>query len=100
MLWNLGLQIIVGLFGANIFTWTGVGIMTCAVITCLVQGIDMFRIYNTTIKRINQQPPHIQMEQMKTFKKRMPVTFPQLFVLKVIGYGLVTLLTASIVRVF
>ncbi len=100
MLWNLGLHIIAGLFGANIFTWTGVGIMTCAVITCIVQGIDMFRIYHTTIKRINRQPPNIQMEQMKTFRKRMPITFPQLFVTKVIGYGLVTLATASIVRSF
>lgn len=100
MLWNIGLHIIAGLVGANIFTWTGVGIMSCVFITCVVQGIDMLRIYRTTIKRINQQPPHIQEEQMKTFRKRMHVTFPQLFVMKVIGYGLITLVTASIVRAF
>lgn len=76
------------------------GIMTCSVITCIVQGIDMLRIYRTTIARINQQPPHIQEEQMKTFRNRMPLTFPQLFVMKVIGYGLLTLVTASIDRAF
>ena len=43
-------------------------------------------------------PPHIQDEQMRTFKKRMPITFPQLFVAKAIGYGLVTLVTASVIR--
>ncbi|ODS32281.1 MAG: hypothetical protein SCARUB_02583 [Candidatus Scalindua rubra] len=100
MLWNLGIHIIAGLFGANIFTWTGVGIMTCVIITCVVQGIDMFRIYHTTMKRINQQPPDILMEQKKAFRKRMLITFPQLFVMKVIGYGLITLATASIVRAF
>ena len=98
MLWNIGLHIIVGFFGSKIFIWTFQGIIVCGIITCVLQGIDMIRIYHTTAKRIRQQPPHIQYEQMQTFKKRMPVTFPQLFIAKFIGYGLVTLITANIVR--
>ncbi len=99
MLWNLGLHIIAGFFGREIFTWTFEGFMWCIAITALVQGIDMFRLYSATVKRIRQQPPHVQDDQMQTFKKRLPITFPQLFIAKLVGYGLVTLVTASIVRV-
>ena len=98
MLWNIGLHVIAGFFGSKIFTWTFQGIIVCGIITCVVQGIAMIRIYHTTVKRIRQQAPHIQDEQMQTFKKRMPITFPQLFIAKLIGYGLVTLITANIVR--
>lgn len=98
MIWNIGLHIIVGLFGTKIFVWTLTGIITCLVITCFVQGIDMLRIYRTTITRINQQSPHIQEEQMRAFKQRLPITFPQLFIMKVIGYGLITLISASVFR--
>lgn len=98
MLWNTGLHIIAGLFGSNIFSWTSQGIIACLVITSLIQGIDMTRLYRTTVKRINEQPDHIRDEQMQTFKKRLPITFPQLFIMKVIGYGLVTMASASIMR--
>jgi hypothetical protein len=98
MLWNVGLHITAGFFSSKIFTWTSEGIIWCGIITGIVQGVDMFRIYHTTIKRIRQQPLHIQDEQMRTFKKRMPATFSQLFLAKFIGYGLVTLVTASIIR--
>lgn len=98
MLWNLGLHLLTGIFGSQIFTWTFVGIIWCTILTCVVQGVDMFRIYHITVKRIRQQPPHIQDEQMHTFKKRSPITFPQLFVVKLIGYGLVTLVTATVMR--
>lgn len=98
MIWNMGLHIIAGLFGTKIFIWTVTGIITCVVITCLVQVIDMLRIYRKTITRINQQPPHIQEEKMKAFKQRLSIIFPQLFIMKVIGYGLVTLIAASVFR--
>lgn len=98
MIWNLGLHIIAGIFGYEIFTWKFEGIILCGILTSIVSGIDMFRLYHSTVKRIRQQPPHVQDEQMRTFKKRLPITFPQLFVAKFIGYGLVTLVTASIVR--
>ena len=98
MLWNLGLHIIAGVFGREIFTWTFEGFMWCIAITAIVQGIDMLRLYSTTVKRIRQQPTHIQDKQMQTFKKRLPVTFPQLFIAKLVGYGLVTLVAAIIGR--
>ncbi|MBS1258119.1 MAG: hypothetical protein MAG551_01172 [Candidatus Scalindua arabica] len=98
MIWNIGLHIIAGLFGTKIFVWTVTGILTCVAITCFVQSIDMLRIYRTTMTRINQQPPHIKDEQIKAFKQRLPIAFPQLFIMKVIGYGLVTLISASVFR--
>lgn len=69
-----------------------------AILTAFLQGIDMFRIHHDTVKLIRMQPPHIQEEQMATFKKGMPVKFPQHYIAKVIGYGLVTLVAASITR--
>ncbi len=99
MYWNIGIHIIVGLFSANIFTLTFNGIMTCISFTCIIQGIDLIRIYRTKIGEINQQPPHIQEEQMKTFRKLMPMTFSRIYIKKIFGYGFLSLVTANIVRV-
>lgn len=98
MLRNFALYVFGGIFFNGIFTWTGTGLARCAILTAFLQGIDMFRIHHDTVKLICMQPPHIQEEQMATFKKGMPVKFPQHYIAKVIGYSLVTLVAASITR--
>ena len=98
MFWNIGIHILAGIFGVSIFNWTTQGIMICALITCGVQGIDMIRVYMATVKRIRQTPTHTQEEQLATFKRRLPVTFSQLFIIKVFAFGLITLVSATIYR--
>ena len=45
MIWNLAIHTAAGYFGSGMFTLDSKGITTCLVITALVQGIDMIRIY-------------------------------------------------------
>ena len=100
MIWNFCIHIIAGILGSKIFTWTSEGIIWCIVMTFIIQGISMFQMYQTTVKRIRQQPLQIQDEQMRTFRKRLPIIFPQLFIAKLIGYGLLTMASANILRIF
>ncbi|MBI5789407.1 MAG: hypothetical protein HZA78_11190 [Candidatus Schekmanbacteria bacterium] len=98
MLWNFIIQFIAGILGANLFIWSGMGLLSCLTMTGVIQAIDMFRIYHITVKRIRQQPQHIQEQQMATFTQRLFITFPQLYIAKVIGYGLITFIVAYITR--
>jgi len=98
MIWNLLIHIIAGILGRNIFTFTLHGILWCLLITAIVQGIDMIRIYNYHKKRIEQASPHVKEEQVRIFRKRTPIIMPQIYILKVLFYGAVTLVVSAIVR--
>ena len=98
MLWNCLLHAGGGVLGSNLFFWTGEGLVICLSITAIVQGIDMFRVYKVTVKRIRMEPIERQEEAMATFRSRLAVLFPQFYIAKVVGYGLLTLIVASITR--
>jgi hypothetical protein len=94
MIFNLLLHIAGGIFGKNLFTLTARGILTCLLITILVQAIDMVRIYKYHRKRSELSGPEpITLRNKVTLYK-----FAQWYLLKVIFYGGIMLIVASIAR--
>lgn len=96
--WNILLHIVLGFLVYSRLTWTLSGLLQCAFLTAISQGVDMIRIYVDTITLIRSGPPDHREEMMATFKKRMPIIFPQMYVGKILSYGLLTLVAASITR--
>ena len=100
MIWNLLLHIIAGIIGRHIFTLNLRGILWCLLITAMVQGVDMLRLYSYYKKRIEQTTlEHIREEKLRIFRKRAPVTMPQIYIVKVLFFGFVTLAVAYISRI-
>lgn len=98
MLWNILIHIIAGILGKNIFTINIYGILWCYLIATIVQGIDMIRVYSYHKKRVEQANPELREEQMRNFRRRAPVVMLQIYIVKVLLYGTVTLAVAAIVR--
>lgn len=98
MLWNTLIHIIAGILGRNIFIINIHGILWCLLVTAVVQGIDMIRVYKYHKKRVELSNPVIREDHMKNFRKRAPIIMPQIYIVKVIFYGLITLAIATIVR--
>ncbi len=98
MVLNLLIHIGAGILGRNVFNTSFPGILWCFLFVAIVQGIDMIRVYRYHKKRIDQAAPHLREEQMINFRKRAPIIMPQIYVVKVLLYGAVTLVAASIMR--
>ena len=99
MIWNLFIHIIAGIVGYRIFAFQYPGFVYCLAMTVVIQGIDMFRIHYSTKKRILRESPHIRNRQLKNLKDSAYFyKLAQIYILKVIFYGLVTLVSSSIMR--
>ena len=94
------IHIIVGLLLPDTFRWTTSGIWTAVFLSVVTQGIDQFRIYR------HYQNEFQLIEQIRGIKEGRSVSFEidsllrhgQMFILKVIWYGLVTMITAGFRR--
>jgi len=100
MLWNHIIHIVAGIFGASIFLWTGDGILLSAIIAALSQATDTIRMYFYHKNHILSAPEGVREEQMHNFKEGALYKFAQLYIVKVIWYGVVTLITAQLMRSF
>ena len=91
MIWNLAIHTAAGYFGSGMFTLDSKGIITCLVITALVQGIDMIRIYREIEDRgiVNEVGP----QGIGTLIYKLVQTY----IMKILFYGSITLLVASFV---
>ncbi|MFX0210585.1 MAG: hypothetical protein ACFFDT_31685, partial [Candidatus Hodarchaeota archaeon] len=92
--WDFIIHIVAGAVGYNIFTFHPPGLFYCLAFTVVVQGLDMLRIHFTTKIRVLRSPSHKMEEQLENLKG--PLYFyklAQLFVMKVVFYGLVTLVS-------
>ena len=99
MLWNIILHIIAGAVGYGIFTFRYPGFLYCLAVTVVVQGIDMFRYYSRIKKRIDESSGKVREKEMKKFKNVRGFFISTLwYIMKVIFYGLITLVSALIVR--
>lgn len=98
MLWNHSLHIVAGVLGANIFLWSGSGVLATLILAVVAQAIDIVRMYFYHRNRILAAPEDVRDEQMANFKQGALYKFAQLYVVKVIWYGLVTLVAAQIMR--
>ncbi len=92
MLWNLFIHIIGGAVGYKIFSFQAPGLFYCLAITIVIQGLDMFR-YNFNMRK--RAPPFAR-ENMKGAVYLYKLA--QIYVVKVLFYGLVTLVTSSIMH--
>jgi hypothetical protein len=86
MIWNLIFQVGAGYFGSGIFEMTSKGILTCAVFTAIIQGIDMYRF----ILEVGNSAMENQPRSVVVYKA------VQMYVLKILFYGSITLFVASI----
>ena len=98
MVLNLLVHISAGILGRNIFNINFPGISWCFLFVAIVQGVDMIRVYRYHKKRVDQATPHLREEQMIKFRRRAPIIMPQIYIVKVLLYGAVTLVAASIMR--
>lgn len=98
MIWNLLIHIIAGIIGRNIFTIDLDGILWCLLIAIITQAVDMIRPYSYHKKRVDQAIPEVREKQMINFRRRAPIIMPQIYILKVLFYGIVTLAVAGIAR--
>lgn len=98
MLWNHGLHIVAGILGVNIFIWSGSGVLASVILVSITQAIDIVRMYFYHRNRILAAPAEVREEQMMNFKQGAIYKFAQLYIAKVIWYGLVTLVAAQIMR--
>ena len=88
MLWNHAIHLIGGVLGANIITWSVLGVLTSAAFSLFVQGISMIFLHRDFRNRFSDE----QIPSKYWYK------FAQFYVFKVIWYGLVTLLAAHVTR--
>lgn len=100
MFWNHLIHILAGIFGATIFAWSGPGILTTAIVAGLSQAVDTVRMYFYHRNRILKTPPEVREEQIGVFKEGATYKLAQLYVVKVVWYGLVILLAAFATRSF
>jgi len=99
MIWNLILHSAAGAAGYGIFTFHYPGILYCLGITVIVQGIDMFRYYSKLKNRISESSGKSRSKMLKKYKSLPGFILAVLwFLMKVVFYGLLTLVTAFIVR--
>ena len=98
MVLNLLIHISAGILGRNIFNINFPRILWCFLFVAIVQGIDMIRVYRYHKKRVDQAIPHLREEQMINFRRRAPIIVPQIYIVKVLFYGAVTLAVAAIVQ--
>ena len=91
MIWNLAIHTAAGYFGSSMFTLDSKGLITCLVITALVQGIDMKRIYREISARgiVHEVGP----QGIRTLNYKLVQTY----IMKILFYGSITLLVASFV---
>ena len=100
MLINHFIHIIVGLLFQNTFMWTTSGIWAAVLLSAVTQGIDQFRIYR------HYQNELELIDQIHGIKEGCSVSFEvdtlfrhgQMFIFKVIWYGLVTMVAAGFRR--
>lgn len=98
MIWNILIHVVAGIVGPQLFAWSLQGIVTCAVVSGVIQGVDMRRIYKYHKNRILSAPPHIKDEQLKIFNEGVFYKLSQLYIFKVILYGAITIGVAAITR--
>ena len=98
MIWNHIIYIGLGFFGSNIFTWSLKGLFVCSIFIIISQLMDMLRIYLQQKKLILASPPEIRDMKMKAFKNRLVYKLFQVYLLKVIYYLIITMISASVTR--
>ena len=102
MLWNHVVHLIGGALGANIFTWSTPGVLMGVAFSLVVQGISMAFLHSNVRNRFSAMPEDIQ-KNPKSSPPGSPLYWyklAQVYLAKVIWYGLVTLLAAQVMRVW
>jgi hypothetical protein len=99
MLLNHIIHIVLGIFVRNIFLWTIKDIIFCLVITSLIQGVDTVRFYLYCKNRLlAEHPDSIANGRFAAFQRSAVFKMSQLFILKILWYSGITMLTAAIAR--
>lgn len=94
MLWNHLLHALAGILFPTLFLWTTDGILAAAAIAVVAQGIDTLRMYSENKAMALRPSMGEHAAAMKIFLYKLA----QLFLFKVVWYGLVTLIAASAMR--
>ena len=99
MIWNHLLHIFFGYIGRDMLTLSQQGVLICFSITALIQGIDTIRFYSYTTKRlISERPESLYNGRLEAVKKDAAYKLLQLWFVKIVWYGSVSMLAAAIFR--
>src|SRR3990172_5609306 len=99
MIYNHLLQAAFGYFARDALTWSTNGVLICLAVTAVVQGIDTARFYSYSTRRLMAERPESSYDgQLAAVKKDAPYKLAQLWVLKVLWYGGVSMVIAQVSR--
>ncbi len=87
-----------GLLWANVFFTSGDGIIIAYTLAAITQAIDIIRMYFFHKNIILSQPPDVREKQLKIFYDGRFYKFSQVYILKVLWYGSVILITAHFAK--
>lgn len=100
MIRNIIIHIVLGYFGKTVFDFSINGIIWVLVISLVIQGLDMISYYRKQIKLVSRTIDETARQEkigyIKTKAHRLKIF--QLYVIKVLFYGALTLFTAYIFR--
>lgn len=100
MTWNTLLHTVLGVLGHKDFIWSQSGVVLAIIFAGIVQGIDMVRVFRYHHARFFSSPAAERPDEVVSFRHSLMVKLPQIYLFKVILYGLITLLAAGITRSF
>jgi hypothetical protein len=99
MIWNHLLHAFFGFFARDILIFSRKGFLICFAITAVVQGIDTIRFhFYSTQRLIREVPDAIHDGRLEAVKKDAIYKLPQLWLVKVLWYGSVSMFVAALFR--
>lgn len=98
MLWNTLIHAVLGVLGRNAFAWSLQGTAGAVGIAAVVQGIDMIRVYRYHNGRFLASPAGQSEDEIRAFRQGLKIKLPQLYILKILWYASITLLSAAVSR--
>lgn len=99
MLLNHLVHAVFGFIARNNLTWTTSGIIICLIFTGVAQALDLKRMNSSIRNRlIETHPKAIHNGRLEAYDRDAPYKLAQLWIIKVIWYGSVTMVVALLTR--
>lgn len=99
MLMNTLIHAALGVIGRNVFVWSWEGAALAVGSAALIQAIDMVRLYRYHNTRFLASPAGESDEEIQRFRRGLKVKLPQIYLMKVVWYTIITVAVAAIARV-
>ncbi|MBE9504544.1 MAG: hypothetical protein IME96_10250 [Proteobacteria bacterium] len=98
MAWNIFMHVLIGLMGADFFTFTAKGILFAVLIVTVTQASDLFRVYKDKKKKIEEGPEKEQSAKLQELKDSLPTFLGMTFVKGLFYYTLLVMVSSEVAR--